>query len=70
MMILKAKYGFAIAALLFSSSMYLYDTTGKSECFWFILGSMTLGSLVGTTLYFLSAYWGNKFFNKLTINRQ
>jgi len=69
MMLLKAKYGFAITALLVSSSVYLYDTTGKTECFWFILGSMTLGSLVGTALYFLTAYWGNKIFCKLLINK-
>lgn len=69
MMILKAKYGFAIAALLFSSSMYLYDTTGKTECFWYILGTMTLGSLFGTALYFFSAYWGNKIFSKFLIGK-
>jgi hypothetical protein len=68
-MILKAKYGFAIAALLFSSSMYLYDTTGKTECFWYILGTMTLGSIVGTALYFLTAYWGNKILSKLIISK-
>jgi hypothetical protein len=68
-MILKAKYGFAITALLVSSSVYLYNTTGKTECFWFILGSMTLGSLVGTALYFLTIYWGNKIFGKLLINK-
>lgn len=69
MMILKAKYGFAIAALLFSSSMYLYDTTGKSECFWYILGTMTMGSIVGTALYFLTAYWGNKILGRFIISK-
>lgn len=69
MMILKAKYGFAISALLVSSSVYLYNTTGRTECFWFILGSMTLGSLVGTALYCLSAYWGNKILGKILIHK-
>jgi hypothetical protein len=69
MMILKAKYGFAIGTLLLSSSAYLYNVTGKTECFWFILSSLTLGSLVGTFLYCLSAYFGNKVFEKIVLKK-
>ncbi|NBO98731.1 MAG: hypothetical protein EBU90_01205 [Proteobacteria bacterium] len=67
MMILNAKYGFAIGALLVSSSMYLYDTTGRTECYWFILGSLTFGCAIGTFLYCMSAYWGNKLLEKLVL---
>jgi hypothetical protein len=67
MTILNAKYGFAIGTLLVSSSAYLYNTTGRTECFWFILGSLTLGCAVGTFLYAMSAYWMNKLVEKIFI---
>lgn len=59
------KYLFAIGAIVFSSSAYLYNTTGCSENFWYIFCSIGLGSLLGTFFYLISIHWGSKVFSKI-----
>lgn len=60
MMIMNAKYIFAVAAVLFSSSAYIYDTTGRTENFWSIFTVLSLGCFFGTVCFLASTYYGNK----------
>ena len=64
MMFLNAKYAFAVLAVLFSSSAFIYDTTGKTENYWMILSTITLGCFFGTVFFLGTTYLGNKFFGK------
>lgn len=50
-MIMNLKYIFSILVLLFFSSFFLYDITGKTECFWYILGGLAFGSFIGMGIY-------------------
>jgi|LakMenEpi03Aug12_release.lakeMendotaPanAssembly.Ray.scaffolds.fasta_scaffold91987_6 hypothetical protein len=45
------KYIFSIVVLLLSSSFFLYDITGRTECFWYILGGVAFGSFIGMGIY-------------------
>jgi hypothetical protein len=45
------KYIFSIVVLLLSSSFFLYDITGRTECFWYILGGVVFGSFIGMGIY-------------------
>jgi len=65
MILLKAKYAFAVFAVIFSSSAFIYDATGKTECFLMILSTITMGWLMGTAFFLTSIYYGNKIFSKL-----
>jgi len=64
MMILNAKYAFAVLAVLFSSSAYIYNITGYSENYWQILSTITLGCFFGTVFFIGTTYFGNKIFGK------
>ncbi len=64
MMILNAKYAFAVLAVLFSSSAYIYDTTGKTENYWMIFSTIALGAFFGTVCFLGSTYLGNKILTK------
>ncbi|NBO36439.1 hypothetical protein EBU91_02730 [bacterium] len=62
------KYSFAVASLLMSSSYFLYNITEKSQCFWFILGGLTIGSFVGIFFYIFLAYACNKLVENTSNN--
>jgi hypothetical protein len=64
MMILNAKYAFAVLAVLFTSSAYIYDTTGCTQNYWAIFSTITIGSFFGTVFYLATTYFGNKIFGK------
>jgi hypothetical protein len=64
MIFLNAKYAFAVLAVLFSSSAYIYDTTGKTENYWMIFSTITLGCFFGTVFFLGTTYFGNKIFGK------
>jgi len=65
MTLLNAKYAFSILAVLFSSSAYIYGTTGYTESYWSILSTISLGCFFGTIFYLATTYFGNKMFGKL-----
>ena len=62
MTILNLKYIFAIVALLTFSSLVVYNIIGKTDCFWNIFYSLSIGSLVISIASFLFLYIGNKIF--------
>lgn len=63
-MILNAKYAFAVSAVLFSSSAFVYNSTGCTENFWSILLTLTSGCFFGTLFFMCTTYYGNKLFGR------
>lgn len=63
-MILQMKYIFAVFIMFFSSSVFLYNITGKTECFWFILALLILGSILGIFTYAFLFYITDSLFIK------
>jgi hypothetical protein len=57
-------------SLLFLSSTYLYTITGKTECFWIILTSITAGSLLCSLLVISAIFFGNKIYEKINLKEQ
>ena len=58
------KYIVSIISVWLISSAYLYNITGKSECFWFILFNMSALSIFGIMLYACIGFIGNKLLKK------
>lgn len=66
-MILKLKYAFAVVSLLLLSSTYLYHVTGRSDCFWEILGLLAFGSCFFSVMFISMACLASKIYKKINI---
>ena len=59
-----SKYFTSIICIWLMSTTYLYNITGKSECFWFILLNIMAMSMIGICLYSCTAFIGNKILKR------
>lgn len=61
---LTIKYFFAVITVWLTTSTFLYNMTGKSECFWFILFNISALSIFGIFLYACLGIIGNRLIKK------
>jgi len=64
-MIIKAKYITALILIVLFSSALIYEVTGGSNSFAFILLGISLGSVLGVTSYCASIHWGSRLLSKI-----
>lgn len=64
-MIIKAKYITALILIIFFASALIYEVTGKSNSFSFILLGISLGSVLGILSYCMSVHFGFKLITKI-----
>jgi hypothetical protein len=64
-MVIKAKYITALILIVLFCSGLIYEVTGKSNSFSFILLGISLGSALGITSYCASVHWGSKLLSKI-----
>jgi bacteriorhodopsin len=64
---LTIKYFFTVISVWLMTSTFLYNITGKSEGFWFIMLNISILSMFGIFLYAFIGAVGNKFLKKETI---
>jgi len=64
-MIIKAKYIAALILIVLFSSSLIYEVTGRSNSFGFILLGVLLGSVLGIISYCASVHWGSRLLSKI-----
>jgi hypothetical protein len=63
-MLIKAKYLTAIILLVLFCSTLIYEITGGSNSFVFILASIAVGSTLGMATYCAAVHYGSKVMSK------
>jgi hypothetical protein len=67
-MVIKAKYITALILIVLFSSSLIYEVTGGSNSFGFILLGISLGSVLGVISYCISVHWGSRLLSKIFKN--